>query len=171
MRFHKCGKRETKRPSACMREQKRADFFFFTVIKSQKLHISRDKTVQSPSTTARAPLPRGPASPAYRKKIREQNILLRGVSLRLSVRRRSRHWRRTFAIIAFLDRALLRSISTEQARPRPNPSFSHCLILSSFLAHLQDEEEGDGEEGEENLVDEEEEKSFSQIPSPRKAKS
>jgi hypothetical protein len=45
------------------------------------------------------------------------------------------------------------------------------LILSSFLAHLQDEEEGDGEEGEENLADEEEEESFSRIPSPRKAKS
>jgi len=34
----------------------------------------------------------------------------------------------------------------------------HCLILSFFLAHIQDEE-GDGEEGEENLAQEGEESS------------
>jgi hypothetical protein len=38
------------------------------------------------------------------------------------------------------------------------------LILSFFLAHIQDEEEGDGEEGEENLAQEEEESSK---PSPQ----
>jgi hypothetical protein len=37
--------------------------------------------------------------------------------------------------------------------------FLHCLILSFFLAHIQDEEEEDGEEGEENLAQEEEESS------------
>ncbi len=42
--------------------------------------------------------------------------------------------------------------------------FLHCLILSFFLAHIQDEEEGDGEEGEENLAQEEEESSK---PSPQ----
>jgi len=39
------------------------------------------------------------------------------------------------------------------------------LILSFFLAHIQDEEEGDGEEGEENLAQEEEEESSK--PSPQ----
>ncbi len=42
--------------------------------------------------------------------------------------------------------------------------FLHCLILSFFLAHREDEEEGDGEEGEENLAQEEEESSK---PSPQ----
>jgi hypothetical protein len=39
------------------------------------------------------------------------------------------------------------------------------LILSFFLAHIQDEEEGDGEKGEENLAQEEEEESSK--PSPQ----
>jgi len=60
------------------------------------------------------------------------------------------------------------SISTKQVRRtpnlNPNPTFLHCLILSFFLAHIQDEEEGDGEEGEENLAHEEEESSK---PSPQ----
>jgi hypothetical protein len=46
-------------------------FFFLIVIKSQKLHISIDKTLQSPSTTTRAPLPRRPAGPDYWKEIWE----------------------------------------------------------------------------------------------------
>jgi len=35
----------------------------------------------------------------------------------------------------------------------------HRLLLSFFLAHIQEEEEGDGEEGEENLAQEGEESS------------
>ncbi|CAM6002698.1 unnamed protein product, partial [Sphagnum balticum] len=45
-----------------------------------------------------------------------------------------------------------RRISTEQARrtPNPNPNTSSRIasfFLSFFVAHIQDEEEGDGEEG------------------------
>jgi hypothetical protein len=42
--------------------------------------------------------------------------------------------------------------------------FLRRLILSFFLAHIQDEEEGDGEEGEENLTQEEEEESSKSNP-------
>jgi len=43
--------------------------------------------------------------------------------------------------------------------PGPSPSKTSSCIASCFLAHIQDEEEGDGEKAEENLAQEEKESS------------